>query len=109
VDQTRRRFIDLRKVGGEDLDGLLALLTEWFRKLLLFRVDQNLEKLLTKDLSPDHVETLRKHATSASRQTLAKVSSLLLDKELEMKRTGFPRLCFELAVVEMEEILNKKP
>ena len=93
---------------GEDIEALLRLVMEWMRKLLLVRIDASLMGLVARDLSPDHAELLKTHAAKASPQVLAKLQALCMEKELELKRTSFPRLAFELAIVEAGEIFKKQ-
>lgn len=89
---------------GEDVEQLLELLCEWVRKALLVKLDPKLEALVSQDLSPDHLETLRRHAAALSLQQLAKIQQLLMDKDIELKRTSFPKLLVELAIIEAAEI-----
>ncbi|MDO8558368.1 MAG: DNA polymerase III subunit gamma/tau [bacterium] len=92
---------------GEDVELMLGMLCEWVRKLLLWKLDEKLGPLIARDLSPDHKEVLKRHAGLASLQALAKMQSLLMDKDVELKRTSFPQLVFELAIVEMGELLKQ--
>lgn len=91
---------------GEDVDSLLVLLVEWVRKLLFYRVDEGLLPLIARDLSEDHVEILKKHAMLTTAQQFAKIQALLMEKDAELKRTSFPQLVVELAIVEIGEILR---
>jgi len=91
---------------GEDIEALLRLVAEWTRKMLLVRIDASLMSLAASDLSPDHKELLKTHAAKASAQVFAKLQALYMEKELELKRTSFPRLAFELAIVEAGELIS---
>ncbi len=93
---------------GEDMEMMLGILCEWIRKLLLWNIDEKLEPLITKGLSPDHLEMLRMHAGLVPLPLLAKIQALLMDKDIELKRSSFPRLVFELAIVEIGELLKTK-
>jgi DNA polymerase III subunit gamma/tau len=93
---------------GEDIEMMLSLLCEWVRKLMLVRLDPKLEQLVAGDLSPDHLEILRRHSALQTVQTFAKIQQLLMEKEMELKRTSFPQLLVELAIIEVADVVTPK-
>jgi DNA polymerase-3 subunit gamma/tau len=82
---------------GQDLRNVTAETLAHFRNLLLVKTAPGQEDLL--DVSADAYEHLRGQAAKFAPAELARVLSLLLAAQTDMRWTTSPRLSFELALV----------
>jgi DNA polymerase III subunit gamma/tau len=82
---------------GQDLRNVTAQALEHFRNLMLVRTAPGQEDLL--DIPQDGYEALRVQAEKFSAGELARVISLLLAAQNDMRWTTSPRLSLELALV----------
>jgi len=83
--------------GGQDLRQVTAELLAHFRNLLIVKTAPGQEDLL--DIQSDAYETLRIQADKFTPSELARVISLLLACQNDMRWTTSPRLSLELALV----------
>jgi DNA polymerase-3 subunit gamma/tau len=83
--------------NGQDLRNVTAETLAHFRNLLLVKTAPGQEDLL--DVSADAYEHLRGQAAKFAPAELARVLSLLLAAQSDMRWTTSPRLSFELALV----------
>ena len=83
--------------GGQDLRQVTAELLSHFRNLLIVKTAPGQEDLL--DIQSDAYETLRIQADKFTPSELARVISLLLAAQNDMRWTTSPRLSLELALV----------
>ena len=82
---------------GQDLRHFTNETLSYFRDLLLARTAPGQEALL--DLTTDEYERLRQQSAKFSPTELARVISLLLEAQADMRWTTSPRLSLELALV----------
>jgi DNA polymerase-3 subunit gamma/tau len=97
-------FIDKFVNQGYDLIQFMESLINYFRKLMLLRVSNDLSKLIKEELSAEQLGTAVKQAEQFSPQELSKTIEILIETLYDMKRSSFQQINMELAVV---EICNK--
>jgi DNA polymerase-3 subunit gamma/tau len=91
--------------NGQDLQEFTKALINHLRKILLIKVDSSLINLMTQELAPDQMETVKKQAEVFSLKNIAEAIKTFMAAQLDIKRSPIPSLPIELAVV---EIINKK-
>ncbi|HNU96718.1 MAG TPA: DNA polymerase III subunit gamma/tau [Candidatus Portnoybacteria bacterium] len=94
-------FIDKFVNQGYDLVQFIESLITYSRKLMLVRVDNNLSRLVKDELSAEQLNTALKQAGEFSLVELSKIIEILLQTLYDMKRSSFPQINMELAVVEV--------
>jgi DNA polymerase-3 subunit gamma/tau len=94
-------FIDKFVNQGYDLVQFIESLIAYFRKLMLVRVDNNLSRLIKDELSAEQLNTALKQTEEFSLAELSKIIEILLQTLYDMKRSSFPQINMELAVVEI--------
>ena len=94
-------FIDKFVNQGYDLVQFIESLIAYSRKLMLVRVDNNLSRLIKDELSAEQLNTALKQTEEFSLAELSKIIEILLQTLYDMKRSSFPQINMELAVVEI--------
>ena len=94
-------FIDKFVNQGYDLVQFVESLINYSRKLLLIRVNKDLSKLIKEELSQEQLNTALKQAEEFSLQELSKMLEIFIEALYRMKRSSFPQIEIELAVVEI--------
>jgi DNA polymerase III subunit gamma/tau len=99
VGDTRGIFEIVNRLvqDGQDLRNVTAQTLEHFRNLLLVRTAPGQEDLI--DIPSDGYEALRTQAGKFAASELARILSLLLAAQNDMRWTTSPRLSLELALV----------
>jgi len=97
-------FIDKFVNQGYDLVQFVESLINYSRKLLLIRVNKDLSKLIKEELSAEQLNTALKQAEEFSVQELSKMIEIFIEALYRMKRSSFPQIDMELAVVEITSI-----
>ncbi len=96
-------FVDKFVNQGYDLVQFMESLINYFRKLMLLRVSNDLSKLIKEELSAEQLGTATKQAEQFSLQELSKTIEILIQTLYDMKRSSFQQINMELAVVEICE------
>ena len=94
-------FIDKFVNQGYDLVQFIQSLVNYMRKLLLIRVSKDLSKLIKEELSLEQLNTAAKQSEKFSVGELSKMMEILIETLYKMKRSTFPQIEVELAVVEI--------
>jgi len=94
-------FIDKFANQGYDLVQFMESLINYFRKLMLLRVSNDLSKLIKEELSAEQLNTALKQTEEFSLQELSKIIEILIETLYDMKRSSFQQINMELAVVEV--------
>ncbi|MFH2013766.1 MAG: DNA polymerase III subunit gamma/tau [Patescibacteria group bacterium] len=94
-------FIDKFINQGYDLVQFIQSLINYSRKLLLIKVSKDLSKLIKEELSSEQLNTAIKQADKFSIEELSKMIEIFIETLFKMKRSSFPQLEIELAVVEI--------
>ena len=94
-------FIDKFINQGYDLVQFVQSLINYSRKLLLIRVSKDLSKLIKQELSPEQLNTAEKQAEKFSIEEISKMIEIFIQALYQMKRSSFPQILVELAVVEI--------
>jgi len=94
-------FIDKFVNQGYDLVQFVESLINYLRKLLLIRVNKDLSKLMKEELSAEQLNAASKQSEEFSVQELSKIIEILIETLYRMKRSSFPQIDIELAVVEI--------
>lgn len=94
-------FIDKFVNQGYDLVQFIQSLINYSRKLLLIRVSKDLSKLVKEELSGEQLNTALKQAEQFSLSELSKMIEIFIQTLYQMKRSSFPQIEVELAVVEI--------
>jgi DNA polymerase-3 subunit gamma/tau len=96
-------FIDKFVNQGYDLVQFIQSLINYSRKLLLIRVSKDLSKLVKEELSAEQMNTALKQAEEFSLAEISKMIEIFIQTLYQMKRSSFPQIEMELAVVEICE------
>ncbi|MFH1308586.1 MAG: DNA polymerase III subunit gamma/tau [Patescibacteria group bacterium] len=94
-------FIDKFINQGYDLVQFIQSLINYSRKLLLIKISKDLSKLIKEELSSEQLNTAIKQADKFSIEELSKIIEIFIETLFKMKRSSFPQLEVELAVVEI--------
>ncbi|MBU3923193.1 DNA polymerase III subunit gamma/tau [Patescibacteria group bacterium] len=94
-------FIDKFINQGYDLVQFIQSLINYSRKLLLIKISKDLSKLIKEELSSEQLNTAIKQADKFSIEELSKMIEIFIETLFKMKRSSFPQLEIELAVVEI--------
>ena len=94
-------FIDKFVNQGYDLVQFTQSLINYSRKLLLISVSKDLSNLIKEELSPEQMNTAKKQAEKFSVEELSKMIEIFIEALYQMKRSSFPQIIVELAVVEI--------
>jgi DNA polymerase-3 subunit gamma/tau len=94
-------FIDKFVNQGYDLVQFVQSLINYSRKLLLIRVSKDLSKIIKQELSPEQLNTAQKQAEKFSVEQLSRIIEIFINALYQMKRSSFPQVVVELAVVEI--------
>lgn len=96
-------FIDKFVNQGYDLVQFVQSLINYSRKLLLIRISKDLSRLIKQELSPEQLNTAKKQAEKFSVEELSRMMEIFIATLYQMKRSSFPQIIVELAVVEVCE------
>lgn len=94
-------FVDKFVNQGYDLVQFTQSLINYSRKLLLISVSEDLSRLIKEELSPEQMNTAKKQAEKFSVEELSKMIEIFIETLYQMKRSSFPQIIVELAVVEI--------
>jgi len=94
-------FIDKFINQGYDLVQFIQSLITYSRKLLLIRVNKDLSKLIKQELSAEQLNTAIKQAGKFSIEELSKMIEIFIETLFKMKRSSFPQIEMELAILEI--------
>jgi len=94
-------FIDKFVNQGYDLMQFTESLINYFRKLMLLRVSNDLSKLIKEELNVEQLNTALKQSGEFSLQELSKIIEILIETLYDMKRSSFQQINMELAAVEI--------
>lgn len=94
-------FIDKFVNQGYDLVQFVQSLINYSRKLLLIRVSKDLSNLIKQELSPEQLNTAKKQAEKFSIEELSRIIEIFIGSLYQMKRSSFPQIIVELAVVDI--------
>jgi len=94
-------FIDKFINQGYDLVQFIQSLIIYSRKLLLIRVNKDLSKLIKQELSAEQLNTAIKQAEKFSIGELSKMIEIFIETLFKMKRSSFPQIEMELAILEI--------
>jgi len=94
-------FIDKFVNQGYDLVQFVQSLINYSRKLLLIRISKDLSKLIKQELSPEQLNTAKRQAEKFSVEELSKIIEIFIAALYQMKRSSFPQIIVELAVIEI--------
>ena len=96
-------FIDKFVSQGYDLVQFVQSLINYSRKLLLIRISKDLSKLIKQELSPEQLNTAKRQAEKFSIEELSRMMEIFITTLYQMKRSSFPQILVELAVIEVCE------
>lgn len=94
-------FINKLLDEGHDLIQFTKSLINYWRKLLLVKVDKNLSLLVGEELTKEQLGVILKQSESFSLENLSKIIQLFIDAGREIKYSSLPQIPLELAVVEI--------
>ena len=94
-------FIDKFVNQGYDLVQFVESLINYSRKLLLIRVSKDLSKIIKEELSQEQLNTALKQAEEFLLEEISKMTEIFIETLYKMKRSSFPQVEVELAVVEI--------
>ena len=94
-------FINKLVDEGHDLIQFTKSLINYWRKLLLVKVDKNLSFLVGEELTKEQLGVILKQSESFSLESLSKIIQLFIDAGREIKYSSMPQIPLELAVIEM--------
>ncbi|MDH5764013.1 MAG: DNA polymerase III subunit gamma/tau, partial [Nitrospinota bacterium] len=97
----------LQKVGevtahGKDLGYFCRDLIEYIRNLMLVKVVEDAESLLSGQAT--HLDVLKKQAAAFDPDQLQQIFHVLSKAEMEMKRSSLPQIVFEMAVLRLNDV-----
>lgn len=93
-------FINKQVEDGYDLGQLAKGLVNYLRKILVVKVDKDLMKMVSRELSQEQSEKLLNLANKFQLPDLLTMAKLFVKAENEVKYAGIPQLPLELAIVE---------
>jgi len=85
---------------GYDLIQFSKSLISYFRKMMILKVDSNLSKLVTAELTKEQIQGIIEQGEKFSSTDLIKMIHLFIQAENEIKSADFQQLPLELAIVE---------
>ncbi len=85
---------------GYDLVQFSKSLVNYFRKMLVMKVDPNLSKLIAAELTKEQIDGIIEKGEKFSQADLVKTINLFIEAENQVKFADFPQLPLELAIVE---------
>lgn len=94
-------FIDKFINQGYDLAQFVQSLINYSRKLLLIRISKDLSNLIKEELSTEQLNTAKKQAEKFSTEELSKMIEIFIQTLYQIKRSSFPQISLELAVIEI--------
>jgi len=94
-------FIDKFVNQGYDLVQFVQSLINYSRKLLLIRISKDLSRIIKQELSPEQLNTAEKQTEKFSVEELSKIIEIFIEAAYQMKRSSFPQIVVELAVIEI--------
>ena len=94
-------FIDKFINQGYDLIQFIQSLIIYSRKLPLIRVNKDLSKLIKQELSAEQLNTAIKQIEKFSIEELSKMIEIFIETLFKMKRSSFPQIEMELAILEI--------
>jgi len=98
-------FINKLLDEGHDLIQFTKSLINYWRKLLLVKVDKNLSFLVGEELTKEQLGVILKQSESFSLENLSKIIQLFIDAGREIKYSSMPQIPLELAVIEIYAIV----
>jgi DNA polymerase-3 subunit gamma/tau len=94
-------FVDKFVNQGYDLVQFVESLINYSRKLLLVKVSKDLSKIVKEELSVEQLNTALRQSEGFSIQEISGMAEILIETLYKMKRSSFPQIEIELAVVEI--------
>lgn len=86
---------------GTDLEAFAKFLINHFRKILLVKIDSSLVDLMSRELTQDQIEMVRKQSEVWPIDKAARAIKILMAAHQDIKRSPIPSLPIELAAVEV--------
>ncbi|MBD3282630.1 MAG: DNA polymerase III subunit gamma/tau [Candidatus Portnoybacteria bacterium] len=96
-------FIDKFVSQGYDLVQFVQSLINYSRKLLLISINKDLSKLIKEELSSEQLNTAKKQSEKFSSQQISQIIEILINCLYKIKRSSFPQIELELAIVDINE------
>jgi len=97
-------FVNKLADEGHDLTQFTKSLINYWRKLLLVKVDRNLSFLVGEELTKEQLGVILKQSESFSLENLSKIIQLFIDAGREIKYSSLPQIPLELVVIEVAKI-----
>ncbi len=94
-------FIDKFVNQGYDLVQFVESLINYSRKLLLVKVNKDLSRIVKEELSAEQLNTVLKQSEKFSLEEISGMIEIFIEALYKMKRSTFPQIDMELAVVEI--------
>jgi DNA polymerase-3 subunit gamma/tau len=92
---------------GYDLGQFCKELIEYFRNLIIVKLVSD-PKIIIEDISLD-LKSLQEQVKSVSLEELQQIFKFLLETEVELKRTSYPRFALEMALVRATQLASLQP
>ena len=93
-------FINKLVDESHDLIQFVKSLINYWRKILLVKVDKNLSFLVDEELTKEQLGVILKQSESFSLESLSRIIQLFIDAGREIKYSSMPQIPLELAVIE---------
>ncbi len=87
---------------GQDFRLFLKELMEYVRNLIVLKVSKESKKLIS--LSSEEIDRLKGQAEKVSLDELHQIFKIISDVELEVKRSSYPVMLIEMALIRLTEI-----
>jgi DNA polymerase-3 subunit gamma/tau len=97
-------FVNKLVDEGHDLTQFTKSLINYWRKLLLVKVDRNLSFLVGEELTKEQLGVILKQSESFSLENLSKIIQLFIEAGREIKYSSLPQIPLELAVIEVVKL-----
>lgn len=87
---------------GQDFRLFLKELMEYVRNLIVLKISKESKKLIS--LSPEEINKLKGQVEKVSLDELHQIFKIISDVELEVKRSSYPVMLVEMALIRLTEI-----
>jgi len=101
-------FINKLAQDGLDMHQYAQSLLDYWRKLTILKIDNNLARLTAPELTKEQIRDMLKQGKNLNQKQLINILEILLQAHLRMKNSPLVELPLEMAIVEISLLIEKK-
>ncbi len=94
--------------NGTDMEAFAKAFVSHLRKILFVKVDGSLLNLMSQELTPEQMETVKSQSQNFSLETVSRAVKAFMTAQNDIKRSPVPSLPIELAAVEIANSQNSQ-